>query len=303
MLTMLSLNWVDAAGIKHPIYPTSLTSNPFNPLQDVNGNFDFPEQYDLLEGAGFFSDQGFSGSGYNFSLDEWKYNAQRTTPGADWYAWTSDAINVYTTTWSPDTLYNASFIENERLNFFHSPLIQTGLAAGSFQTVWKKSNVSELDEIGINAFAHTSAAVVGTQVTTGNDSTASGTPVAALSDGTTVSSNPYWTVSSNNAYALDTGFYAGVWNSFISVPNVGAQTAVTIPATSIHIGIRTTDPADIAPSALIFDTHPAQGFGDDEGNVDTSVFDLGYIQWSNGESGTKTNYDINMQTQKKLKVI
>lgn len=33
----VSLSWVDEAGVKHPIYPTTLTSNPTNsPLQDTN---------------------------------------------------------------------------------------------------------------------------------------------------------------------------------------------------------------------------------------------------------------------------
>ena len=34
------ISWVDSAGIKHPIYPTSKTSNPsFNPLQNSDGDF------------------------------------------------------------------------------------------------------------------------------------------------------------------------------------------------------------------------------------------------------------------------
>jgi hypothetical protein len=34
------ISWVDSAGIKHLLYPTSKTSNPsFNPLQDSNGDF------------------------------------------------------------------------------------------------------------------------------------------------------------------------------------------------------------------------------------------------------------------------
>ena len=33
------INWVDSAGIKHPLYPTSRTSNPPNPLQNSDGDF------------------------------------------------------------------------------------------------------------------------------------------------------------------------------------------------------------------------------------------------------------------------
>ena len=33
------VSWIDSAGIKHLLYPTSKTSNPPNPLQDSNGDF------------------------------------------------------------------------------------------------------------------------------------------------------------------------------------------------------------------------------------------------------------------------
>jgi len=33
------ISWVDSAGIKHLLYPTSKTSNPTNPFQDSNGDF------------------------------------------------------------------------------------------------------------------------------------------------------------------------------------------------------------------------------------------------------------------------
>ena len=39
------ISWVDSAGIKHLLYPTNKTSNPLNPPQDSNGNFEitFPD--------------------------------------------------------------------------------------------------------------------------------------------------------------------------------------------------------------------------------------------------------------------
>jgi len=36
------ISWVDSAGIKHLLYPTSKTSNPTNPLQNSDGDFTFP---------------------------------------------------------------------------------------------------------------------------------------------------------------------------------------------------------------------------------------------------------------------
>ena len=39
------LSWSDGAGIKHPLYPTSNTSNPFNVTQDGDGNYAFPANF------------------------------------------------------------------------------------------------------------------------------------------------------------------------------------------------------------------------------------------------------------------
>jgi len=36
------ISWSDAAGIKHPLYPTNSTSNPFDIEQDSDGNYTFP---------------------------------------------------------------------------------------------------------------------------------------------------------------------------------------------------------------------------------------------------------------------
>ena len=53
MLIMLHLSWVDAAGVKHIIYPTTLTSNPTElliqdgsgvPTQNVDGGNNLAEQ-------------------------------------------------------------------------------------------------------------------------------------------------------------------------------------------------------------------------------------------------------------------
>ena len=39
------ISWSDSAGIKHPLYPTSNTSNPFNITQDGDGNYAFPSNF------------------------------------------------------------------------------------------------------------------------------------------------------------------------------------------------------------------------------------------------------------------
>ena len=42
------LSWVDSAGIKHPLYPTSGTSNPFQIRQEDSGEYSFPESVELI---------------------------------------------------------------------------------------------------------------------------------------------------------------------------------------------------------------------------------------------------------------
>jgi hypothetical protein len=45
------ISWVDSAGIKHLLYPTSKTSNPPNPLQNSDGDFVFEPIVDLTSGS------------------------------------------------------------------------------------------------------------------------------------------------------------------------------------------------------------------------------------------------------------
>ena len=47
------LSWSDNAGIKHPLYPTSSTSNPFQILQGDNGSYSFPSNSELVINPGF----------------------------------------------------------------------------------------------------------------------------------------------------------------------------------------------------------------------------------------------------------
>jgi hypothetical protein len=49
------ISTVDSAGIKHLLYPTSKTSNPFSILQDDDGTYDFPTGQELLINSDFSS--------------------------------------------------------------------------------------------------------------------------------------------------------------------------------------------------------------------------------------------------------
>jgi len=47
------VSWVDTKGIKHPLYPTKHTSNPFSILQEDDGTYDFQDGLDLLTDPSF----------------------------------------------------------------------------------------------------------------------------------------------------------------------------------------------------------------------------------------------------------
>ena len=50
------VSWTDDAGIKHLLYPTRHTSNPFQIRQHENGNYDFPESFELVINGDFSDD-------------------------------------------------------------------------------------------------------------------------------------------------------------------------------------------------------------------------------------------------------
>ena len=72
------LTWVDSSGIKHPLYPTNRTSNPFQIRQEDDGSYSFPEGYELLINNDFSiafdepwfkaTDTGNLGAGYKAGL-------------------------------------------------------------------------------------------------------------------------------------------------------------------------------------------------------------------------------------------
>ena len=47
------ISWVDDSGIKHPLYPTTHTSNPFSINQDSDGNYTFAPSVSLLINSDF----------------------------------------------------------------------------------------------------------------------------------------------------------------------------------------------------------------------------------------------------------
>ena len=74
------ISWSDGSGIKHPLYPTNSTSNPYQIKQHSNGNYFFGLEGSFLEETNLVQD-----SQFDFTLDNniWSYSE-----GARSGAWT-----------------------------------------------------------------------------------------------------------------------------------------------------------------------------------------------------------------------
>ena len=85
------ISWVDSAGIKHLLYPTSKTSNPLSPQQDANGDFLFHNQ-NLIHSGELIKNGNFQGGHTN-----WFINVQWDTPSVN-----PPVITNFTTETSPN---------------------------------------------------------------------------------------------------------------------------------------------------------------------------------------------------------
>jgi len=73
------ISWVDSAGIKHLLYPTSKTSNPKSFQQDSNGDYLFSNE-DLIQSGNLIINGGFNGtSNWLLNVEGANQNALATT--------------------------------------------------------------------------------------------------------------------------------------------------------------------------------------------------------------------------------
>ena len=123
------LTWVDGAGIEHPLYPTSRTSNPFQIKQeDDNGEYSFPEELQLVK------NNDFSGS-FVFG-DPWYRNATPEQPSNK-----TDPGNVAEIN-----------ITSEVLTFSHRTRESHGVDHwGQAMAVWQEIDTSDVDYLDIRA--------------------------------------------------------------------------------------------------------------------------------------------------------
>jgi len=132
------VSWVDSAGIKHPLYKTNSTSNPFSIKQTENKEYDFSS-----EATNFLTNYDFtstSGIGEGESGDaSWK-----TTATSDNQLQT-DSISV----------------SNSNLTFKHGSRNRTTGPTSNIYCAWQKINLIGVDSISFSATAAVAAESLG----------------------------------------------------------------------------------------------------------------------------------------------
>ena len=124
------ISWVDSAGIKHPIYPTNNTSNPFSILQDDAGDYVFISDENLVINGDFTSLAGWAHtlngavnkSWRNVNIYSGKYFAEHNTDtlqivngelefGAGWSKLAHGNISKSHAAWRPIDLSNTNSVD------------------------------------------------------------------------------------------------------------------------------------------------------------------------------------------------
>tara|TARA_R110002012_G_scaffold103714_4_gene243708 strand:+ start:1699 stop:3153 length:1455 start_codon:yes stop_codon:yes gene_type:complete len=118
------VSWVDGAGIKHPIYPTKHTSNPFQVNQDTSGAYEF-----IASGGELLTNGNFAAEDYG-----WQHSGIDTTgpSGPD----------------DPSLVYVLDGV----LTFeHHRHQNGNGVAYSPLLAFWQEIDVSDVNQINISA--------------------------------------------------------------------------------------------------------------------------------------------------------
>jgi len=135
------LSWSDSAGIKHPLYPTSSTSNPFSILQDGDGNYEFPGSVQLVTN-GDFEDP---------LVSPWqKSNVAKT----------KTSINAVPP--SIESIQDTISIISGELTFTHHILNSFGHSMSRAYAVWQPLDVTTITKLEISAKGTSHVATGGT---------------------------------------------------------------------------------------------------------------------------------------------
>ena len=152
---------VDSAGIKHPLYPTKDTSNPFSVKQKGTGAYSFDNSGELVKNHTF--DQSINGT--------WEYTPASPAASASWTnASEQDALQQYFArykydkigTQSGDTTFPWNDLQAGKLNFESYPHKKFGGTAAGWAReygAWQKIDVSNLFFIDLEVNGQSAAQI------------------------------------------------------------------------------------------------------------------------------------------------
>jgi hypothetical protein len=266
---------VDSSGVKHPLYPTKHTSNPFQIRQTEDGSYDFPSNADLVTNSDFATG----------TLESWTDSFEYKVHGSAGSAGTILALST------AGEKYMYTQIVNNALEHVLTPSWVQGQEAGSARATWQKIDTTNIDYVDVEAQAVTTAALAGTTnssaATTANDSA-----------GNIMSSTNNFVVSTGNYYAADSGNSGSLWSSLSAIiGNEGTSNALDIPLTTVRVGI-STKPGQV--EALLWDgpgdLYPSQ-------NASPDIFDIAYVEWTAGEEGFKNLYNVDVRQYDEIFIV
>ena len=218
------LSWCDDAGIKHPLYRTNDTSNPFQVTQDSDGNY--------IYGSSLANEELSEPILLN-NVNGWTKNAK----GLQGKRVGENILSI-----GADT---------DGLTIAHRPHNKNNVATvASFVTYcYKAVDVSLFQEFTFSADVTTKAA--STQ---------------------TVSVAQTYTDPDDSSSTV-----------------LGATGTFNTPATTIRIGLSSQIPDTSVTNVQMGILPPSQ-------NSSTDIFDIGYVEWTAGESGIKTSSGIDVSS-------
>jgi len=135
------ISWSDSAGIKHPLYPTSNTSNPFKILQQDDGAYDFTLNVDQVFENGDFSS--------SIGNSPWKKTGNYGS---------SQGSDLSTPIPQNDT---SQGIFNGQYEWKHVGRVLSGGRTTRHFSLWQTINVADVDYITISAKGRSSATDTG----------------------------------------------------------------------------------------------------------------------------------------------
>ena len=127
------ISWSDAAGVKHPLYPTSNTSNPFKVLQEADGSYDF-----VLSTTGIFLNGNFDNdvvhSGGTVDQMAWKRSPAHGVSHGALVSGQNQAVL------------------NGQFQWLHvAQTLTAGQVSGRHFALWQEIDVTEIDFITLSA--------------------------------------------------------------------------------------------------------------------------------------------------------